>query len=116
MGQKVNPIGLRVTVNKDWRSRWFADKARAWNADCLGPQRLEVMAAIEADFDELKATIRRARSPEDVLPAAHALCLVLESRSALEPAVTLVEEARARVMRVAAKYAHRLERLLVVGF
>lgn len=26
MGQKVNPIGLRVTVNKDWRSRWYADK------------------------------------------------------------------------------------------
>lgn len=26
MGQKVNPIGLRVTVNKDWRSRWFAEK------------------------------------------------------------------------------------------
>lgn len=26
MGQKVNPVGLRVTVNKDWRSRWFAPK------------------------------------------------------------------------------------------
>jgi small subunit ribosomal protein S3 len=26
LGQKVNPIGLRVSVNKDWRSRWFADK------------------------------------------------------------------------------------------
>ena len=26
MGQKVNPIGLRVAVNKDWRSRWYADK------------------------------------------------------------------------------------------
>jgi len=26
LGQKVNPIGLRVTVNKDWRSRWYADK------------------------------------------------------------------------------------------
>jgi small subunit ribosomal protein S3 len=26
LGQKVNPIGLRVTVNKDWRSRWFANK------------------------------------------------------------------------------------------
>lgn len=26
MGQKVNPIGLRVAVNKDWRSRWFAPK------------------------------------------------------------------------------------------
>lgn len=26
MGQKTNPIGLRVTVNKDWRSQWFASK------------------------------------------------------------------------------------------
>ena len=26
MGQKVNPIGLRVTVNKNWRSKWFANK------------------------------------------------------------------------------------------
>ena len=26
MGQKVNPHGLRVGVNKDWDSRWFAGK------------------------------------------------------------------------------------------
>ncbi len=26
MGQKTNPIGLRLAVNKDWRSRWFAPK------------------------------------------------------------------------------------------
>ncbi len=26
MGQKVNPIGLRVTINRDWRSKWFATK------------------------------------------------------------------------------------------
>ncbi len=26
MGQKVNPIGFRVAVTKDWRSKWFADK------------------------------------------------------------------------------------------
>ena len=26
MGQKVNPIGFRVTVNKDWRSQWYASK------------------------------------------------------------------------------------------
>lgn len=26
MGQKVNPIGFRVAANKDWRSRWYADK------------------------------------------------------------------------------------------
>ncbi len=26
MGQKVNPVGFRVAVDHDWRSRWFADK------------------------------------------------------------------------------------------
>ncbi len=25
MGQKVNPIGLRVAVNRGWESRWFAE-------------------------------------------------------------------------------------------
>src|ERR1700750_3129598 len=27
MGQKVNPIGLRVGINRTWDSRWFAGKA-----------------------------------------------------------------------------------------
>ena len=26
MGQKVNPIGYRIGVNKDWESRWYAEK------------------------------------------------------------------------------------------
>ncbi len=26
MGQKVNPIGFRLPVTKNWRSRWFANK------------------------------------------------------------------------------------------
>lgn len=26
MGQKVNPIGLRICINKTWDSTWFADK------------------------------------------------------------------------------------------
>ena len=26
MGQKTNPIGLRVAVTKDWQSKWYADK------------------------------------------------------------------------------------------
>jgi len=28
VGQKVNPIGFRVMVTKDWRSKWYADKKR----------------------------------------------------------------------------------------
>ena len=26
MGQKVSPVGLRVGINKDWESKWYADK------------------------------------------------------------------------------------------
>jgi len=26
MGQKTNPIGFRLAVNKDWRSKWYAGK------------------------------------------------------------------------------------------
>jgi small subunit ribosomal protein S3 len=26
MGQKTNPVGLRVAVTKDWQSKWFAEK------------------------------------------------------------------------------------------
>ena len=28
MGQKVNPIGLRLGINRTWDSRWFAGKAK----------------------------------------------------------------------------------------
>lgn len=28
MGQKINPIGLRIGVNKDWISRWFVDSKK----------------------------------------------------------------------------------------
>src|SRR5690606_33789831 len=42
MGQKVNPISMRLQVNKDWRSKWFANKreyARYLKED-LGVRRL----------------------------------------------------------------------------
>ena len=26
MGNKTNPIGLRLAVNKDWASKWYSDK------------------------------------------------------------------------------------------
>ena len=26
MGQKINPIGFRIAVTKDWRSKWYSDK------------------------------------------------------------------------------------------
>ena len=35
MGQKVNPIGFRLGVNKDWESNWYAGKdyAKTLNKD-----------------------------------------------------------------------------------
>ena len=26
MGQKVNPVGFRIGIIRDWESKWFADK------------------------------------------------------------------------------------------
>lgn len=28
MGQKVNPIAFRLAINKDWSSKWYANKSR----------------------------------------------------------------------------------------
>ena len=35
MGQKVNPIGIRLGINKDWNSKWFANRnyAKLLNQD-----------------------------------------------------------------------------------
>lgn len=48
MGQKVNPIGFRVSVNKDWRSRWIADKKS------FGPLLLEDIKIRELVKNRLK--------------------------------------------------------------
>ncbi|MBR1581428.1 MAG: 30S ribosomal protein S3 [Bacilli bacterium] len=47
MGQKVNPVGMRVGINKNWNSRWFADKdyAKLLNEDS------KIRALIEKKVD-----------------------------------------------------------------
>src|SRR5699024_5892536 len=43
MGQKVNPIGFRLGVNKDWESKWYANKdyAKTLNKDIKIREYLE---------------------------------------------------------------------------
>ena len=43
MGQKVNPIGFRLGVNKDWESKWYANKdyAKVLNNDIKIREYLE---------------------------------------------------------------------------
>ena len=36
MGQKVSPVGLRIGINKDWESKWYAknkDFSKILNTD-----------------------------------------------------------------------------------
>lgn len=42
MGQKVNPISMRLQVNKDWRSKWFVNKRdyAKYLADDLAVRRM----------------------------------------------------------------------------
>lgn len=42
MGQKVNPISMRLQVNKDWRSKWFVGKREyaKYLADDLAVRKL----------------------------------------------------------------------------
>jgi small subunit ribosomal protein S3 len=62
MGQKVNPISMRLQVNKDWRSKWFANK-RDYAA--LLTQDLKVRKMIETKLGS-RAAINKVdieRSP-----------------------------------------------------
>lgn len=72
MGQKTNPIGLRVAVNKDWRSKWYADKkdfGKLLNEDriirTLLKKKLEAAAVpkilIERATNRCRVTILTAR-------------------------------------------------------
>lgn len=72
MGQKVNPIGYRLAVNREWRSRWFASpkelpdflhsdlKIRAYVKDKL---RLAAVSriVIERAWNSIRVTIYTAR-------------------------------------------------------
>ena len=43
MGQKVNPIGLRLGINRTWDSRWFAD-ARLRQAAARGSEAAQAIS------------------------------------------------------------------------
>lgn len=62
MGQKVNPISMRLQVNKDWRSKWFASKR---NYSKYLTQDLEVRRMIDKKLGS-RASINKVdieRSP-----------------------------------------------------
>lgn len=74
MGQKVNPISMRLQVNKDWRSKWFAGKreyaaylkqdlaARQLIIDKLGARAAINKVDIERSPNLVTVTIQTAKA------------------------------------------------------
>ena len=73
MGQKVNPVGLRLGINRTWDSRWFADGGdyadlvhedigiRKYIHDRLGTQAGISRIIIERPAKKARITIHTAR-------------------------------------------------------
>ena len=72
MGQKVNPIGFRLALSKDWRSRWYASSKefpQFLDADIrirkFVKQKLALAAVskiiIERAWNSIRVTISTAR-------------------------------------------------------
>ncbi len=66
MGQKVNPIGLRLGINRTWDSRWFANKGE------YGQLLLEDMKVRELLMKDLK----QAAVSKIVIERPHKKCRV----------------------------------------
>ena len=72
MGQKVNPIGLRLGINRTWDSRWFASRGeyprllhedRAIRAHIMKEQREAGISkvVIERPHKKCRVTVMTAR-------------------------------------------------------
>jgi len=72
MGQKVNPVGLRVGINRTWDSRWYADRGeygrllhedRAIRSEIMKQQRQAGISkvVIERPHKKCRVTVHTAR-------------------------------------------------------
>jgi small subunit ribosomal protein S3 len=60
MGQKVNPVGYRLAVNKDWRSKWFASR-KEFAENLLSDQKIRAYLKKNLSFAAVsKILIERA--------------------------------------------------------
>jgi len=67
MGQKTNPIGFRVAVNKDWRSKWYAAKKKDFSALLVEDIRIRAF---------LKKKLEGAAVPRILIERAASRCRV----------------------------------------
>lgn len=127
MGQKVNPISMRLQVNKDWRSKWFAGKreyanylrqdlsARKLIDDKLGSRAAISKVDIERSPNLVTVTIQTAKAGVVIGRGGSGAA---ELKNAIEklygvPARVNIEEIKRPELQakiVAENIAHQLER------
>ena len=73
MGNKINPIGFRIGITKDWRAKWYADKPSEYKSLVtedikmremvlkLGPDAGISSLDLERDTSEVTITIHTSR-------------------------------------------------------
>ncbi len=127
MGQKVNPISMRLQVNKDWRSRWFVNKrdyAKYLHNDLMTRRHIQKKLGMRAAIN--KVDIERSPNLVTVTIATAKAGVVIgrggagaqELKAAVEkiygvPARVNIEEIKKPEMfakLVAENIAHQLER------
>lgn len=67
MGQKTNPVGFRVAVTKDWRSKWYAAKKKDFSALLVEDIRIRAF---------LKKKLEGAAVPRILIERAASRCRV----------------------------------------
>lgn len=73
MGRKVNPLGFRLVLDKDWRSKWFASDKKTYKKNLLEDIKIRkflmeklklagiVRAQIDRSINKLKITLYVSR-------------------------------------------------------
>jgi len=73
MGNKINPIGFRIGITKDWRAKWYADKGSEYKSLVIEDLKIRAIAAklgpdagvsnldLERDSSEVTVTIHTSR-------------------------------------------------------
>ncbi len=89
MGQKVNPNGLRLGINRDWSSHWYADKK---SFSVYLKEDIDIRRYLEAKLDKLGAGLSHIdieRIKKDITISIHVShpALVIGAESATIKAI-----------------------------
>ena len=71
MGHKVNPIGLRLGINRTWDSRWYADKGEYGD---LLHEDFAIRSMLEKELKQGRRFQDRYRASAQKVPCDYSLC------------------------------------------